>query len=47
VIARLAVYLAWAEADYATGQTFTLGGGLMMNQGQGLQADRRPRQRHI
>jgi glucose 1-dehydrogenase len=34
-IARLAVYLASADADYATGQTFTLDGGLMMNQGQG------------
>ena len=34
-IARLAVYLASEDADYATGQTFTLDGGLMMNIGQG------------
>lgn len=34
-IARLAVYLASKEADYATGQTFTLDGGLSMNLGQG------------
>ncbi|ADV66925.1 SDR family NAD(P)-dependent oxidoreductase [Deinococcus maricopensis] len=34
-MARLAVYLASADADYATGQTFTLDGGLTMNQGQG------------
>jgi glucose 1-dehydrogenase len=34
-IAKLAVYLASADADYATGQTFTLDGGLMMNIGQG------------
>jgi glucose 1-dehydrogenase len=34
-IAQLAVYLASADADYATGQTFTLDGGLMMNTGQG------------
>lgn len=34
-IAKLAVYLASADADYATGQTFTLDGGLMMNTGQG------------
>jgi glucose 1-dehydrogenase len=34
-IARLAVYLASADADYATGQTFTLDGGLSMNLGQG------------
>lgn len=34
-IARLAVYLASDEADYAQGQTFTLDGGLSMNLGQG------------
>ncbi|MEX1024841.1 MAG: glucose 1-dehydrogenase [Planctomycetota bacterium] len=34
-IASLAVYLASADADYATGQTFTLDGGLSMNLGQG------------
>ncbi|AFZ69685.1 SDR family NAD(P)-dependent oxidoreductase [Deinococcus peraridilitoris] len=34
-IARLAVYLASSDADYATGQTFVLDGGLMMNTGQG------------
>jgi glucose 1-dehydrogenase len=34
-IAKLAVYLASEDADYATGQTFTLDGGLMMNTGQG------------
>lgn len=34
-IAHLAVYLASDDADYATGQTFTLDGGLMMNVGQG------------
>jgi glucose 1-dehydrogenase len=34
-IARLAVYLASEDADYATGQSFTLDGGLMMNMGQG------------
>lgn len=34
-IARLAVYLASEDADYATGQTFTLDGGLTMNTGQG------------
>lgn len=34
-IARLAVYLASEDADYATGQTFTLDGGLTMNIGQG------------
>ncbi|UUP15726.1 SDR family NAD(P)-dependent oxidoreductase [Nitratireductor thuwali] len=34
-IAHLAVYLASEDADYASGQTFTLDGGLMMNLGQG------------
>jgi len=34
-IAKLAVYLASEDADYATGQTFVLDGGLMMNMGQG------------
>jgi len=34
-IAKLALYLASADADYASGQTFTLDGGLTMNQGQG------------
>ncbi len=34
-IARLAVYLASEEADYVTGQTFTIDGGLSMNIGQG------------
>lgn len=34
-VARLAVYLASEDADYATGQSFTLDGGLMMNTGQG------------
>lgn len=34
-IARLAVYLASSDSDYASGQTFTLDGGLSMNQGQG------------
>lgn len=34
-IAKLAIYLASDDADYATGQTFTLDGGLMMNVGQG------------
>jgi len=34
-IAKLAVYLASHDADYATGQTFTLHGGLTMNLGQG------------
>lgn len=34
-VARLAVYLSSEDADYATGQTFTLDGGLSMNVGQG------------
>jgi len=34
-IARLAVYLASEDADYVTGQTFTIDGGLSMNLGQG------------
>jgi glucose 1-dehydrogenase len=34
-VARLAVYLASDEADYVTGQTFTIDGGLEMNWGQG------------
>ncbi len=34
-IAKLALYLASEDADYASGQTFTLDGGLTMNMGQG------------
>lgn len=34
-LAKLAVYLASEDAAYASGQTFTLDGGLSMNQGQG------------
>jgi glucose 1-dehydrogenase len=34
-IAKLAVYLASEDAGYASGQTFTLDGGLTMNQGRG------------
>ncbi|MDQ3539240.1 MAG: SDR family oxidoreductase, partial [Chloroflexota bacterium] len=34
-IAKLALYLASEDANYASGQTFTLDGGLSMNQGQG------------
>ena len=34
-IAKLALYLASSDADYASGQTFTLDGALTMNQGQG------------
>lgn len=34
-VAKLAVYLASEAADYITGQTFTIDGGLTMNMGQG------------
>lgn len=34
-IARLALYLASEDADYVTGQSFTIDGGLEMNWGQG------------
>ncbi len=34
-IAKLAAYLASEDADYVTGQTFTIDGGLSMNVGQG------------
>ncbi|WP_135467120.1 SDR family NAD(P)-dependent oxidoreductase [Crenalkalicoccus roseus] len=34
-VARLALYLASDEADYVTGQSFTIDGGLTMNWGQG------------
>ena len=34
-VALLAVYLASQDADYATGQSFTLDGGLTINRGQG------------
>jgi len=34
-VARLVVYLASEEADYVTGQSFTIDGGLEMNLGQG------------
>ncbi len=34
-VARLAVYLASDDADYVTGQTFVIDGGLEMNWGQG------------
>lgn len=34
-VARLALYLASPDADYITGQSFTIDGGLTMNWGQG------------
>jgi len=34
-VARLAVYLVSGDADYVTGQSFTIDGGLEMNWGQG------------
>lgn len=34
-VARLALYLASDDADYVTGQSFTIDGGLEMNWGQG------------
>lgn len=34
-VAKLALYLASEEADYVTGQSFTIDGGLEMNWGQG------------
>ncbi|GGE54045.1 oxidoreductase [Agaricicola taiwanensis] len=34
-VARLAAYLASSDADYVTGQSFTIDGGLQMNWGQG------------
>ena len=34
-VARLAVYLASPDADYVTGATFVIDGGLMINTGQG------------
>jgi glucose 1-dehydrogenase len=36
--ARLALYLASDEADYVTGQSFTIDGGLEINLGQGAGA---------
>jgi glucose 1-dehydrogenase len=34
-VGRLAVYLASPDADYVTGQSFTIDGGLETNWGQG------------
>jgi glucose 1-dehydrogenase len=34
-IARLALFLASSDADYCTGSTFTMDGGLARNLGQG------------
>ena len=34
-IAALAVYLASNDADYVTGATFVIDGGLVLNMGQG------------
>jgi glucose 1-dehydrogenase len=34
-IARLAVFLASDDADYGTGSTYVMDGGLMQNTGQG------------
>ena len=36
-VARLALYLVSDDADYVTGQSFTIDGGLEMNWGQGAQ----------
>ena len=35
-VARLAVYLASSDADYVTGQSFTIDGGLEINVAQGV-----------